>query len=62
MTFAAQCTFNYTYDFDLVKSNLTGKDHMVLKNGHLEFNAGKIYIHLDNLFDGNKLLGKQTKK
>ncbi|KAG8267428.1 hypothetical protein J6590_052050 [Homalodisca vitripennis] len=49
-------TITYKYDFDLVKKN-DGKEYMNLTTSELLFDIGHAYFHLDNLFNGDKLLG-----
>ncbi|XP_046668942.1 protein takeout-like [Homalodisca vitripennis] len=49
-------TITYKYDFDLVKKN-DGKEYMNLTTSELLFDIGYAYFHLDNLFNGDKLLG-----
>lgn len=48
-------TFHYTVDFDLVDKN--GKEFIQTKNPQLTYVTERSYYHLDNLFNGNKLLG-----
>ena len=46
----------YKYDWDMVKRN--GKDYMNFTKSDLLFENGQAYFNLDNLFNGDRLLGK----
>nr|CAD7396621.1 unnamed protein product [Timema cristinae] len=45
----------YSFDFEEVKKN--GLTYIALKNSHVDINFGQANIHLENLFNGDKLLG-----
>ncbi len=49
--------FNYTFDFDLKKQS-DGKDYMKITNSDLRFDTTRVYVRLENLFNGDKLLGE----
>ncbi|CAG2062151.1 unnamed protein product, partial [Timema podura] len=48
----------YSFDFEEVKKN--GLTYIALKNSHVDVNLGRANIHLENLFNGDKLLGCTT--
>jgi Haemolymph juvenile hormone binding protein (JHBP). len=50
---------NYTYDWD-IKKKKDGKEYVTVTKSKLLFEPEKLTIQLDNLFNGNKLLGKST--
>ncbi|CAH0553014.1 unnamed protein product [Brassicogethes aeneus] len=52
----------FTYEFDLIKEMKNGVEYAGLKNDKLDMNLDKIYINLDNLFNGDKLLGDNINK
>jgi len=45
-------------DFDLVRGTAKEKEYMFAKNFVVTLDAKGLTIHLENLFNGNKLLGK----
>lgn len=47
----------YKVDFDLHKGK-GNKEYVQLKNPKLDFKAEKFRVHLTNLFNGDKTLGK----
>ncbi|KAJ9577445.1 hypothetical protein L9F63_005946 [Diploptera punctata] len=47
---------NYTYDWEIIKKK-DGKEYVTVTKAHLTFDPEKFQIHLENLFNGNKLLG-----
>lgn len=48
--------FSFIYDYELeLRSN--GKRYFRLTNSTLPYKVGGVFIHLDNLFNGDKLLG-----
>jgi len=51
----------YLFDYDLVKGK-DGKDYMKMKNDDLKYDIGKAILKLDNLFNGDKVLGESTNK
>ena len=59
--FAADVTGNYSYDYDIVKKK-DNKEYMVPKNPRFDFKPKHMTIHLDNLFNGEKFLGKLSNK
>jgi hypothetical protein len=46
------------YDFDLVRKTAQEKEYILPKNFTLKMEPHGMTVHLDNLFNGNKLLGK----
>jgi hypothetical protein len=46
------------YDFDLVRRKAKEKEYLLPKNIVVTVDANGMTVHLDNLFNGNKLLGK----
>nr|CAD7460653.1 unnamed protein product [Timema tahoe] len=48
------------FDFEEVKKN--GLTYIALKNSHVDVNLGRANIHLENLFNGDKLLGDNMNK
>lgn len=50
--------FTFVYDFDVVKKE-NGREYVELKEGSkLTFGAESMKIRLENLFNGDKLLGE----
>uniref|UniRef100_A0A2S2QME6 Protein takeout n=1 Tax=Sipha flava TaxID=143950 RepID=A0A2S2QME6_9HEMI len=49
-------TFTYFYDYELIK-RANQKDYVEITNSKLKFNANGMKLKLDNLFNGDKLLG-----
>lgn len=47
------------YDYDLVK-RANERDYVDITKSELKFNANGMKLKLDNLFNGDKLLGKCT--
>jgi hypothetical protein len=45
-------------DYDLVRRKAKEKEYMVSKNFVVTLDAKGMTIHLKNMFNGNKLLGK----
>jgi hypothetical protein len=54
--FAEGVEFNFTFDFEKVR--IKDKDHGLPANSKVNFDVQHMSIHLDNLFNGNKFLGK----
>lgn len=55
--FSVDVDFSFIYDYELeLRSN--GKRYFRLTNSTLPYKVGGVFIHLDNLFNGDKLLGK----
>lgn len=54
---AENCKFNYTFDFDLYK-RADGREYMKVVNSNLSFDTSRVYVRLENLFNGDKLLGE----
>lgn len=54
-------TFTYLYDYNLVK-RANERDYVDIVKSELKFDAKGMKLKLDNLFNGDKLLGKYTKK
>ncbi|XP_049773887.1 protein takeout-like [Schistocerca cancellata] len=54
----------YIYDFGFESRTRDGetKSFAIPKNSKLEYNVTRAYIHLDNLFNGDKLLGETTNR
>lgn len=52
-------TFTYIYDYELIK-RANQKDYVEITNSKLKFNANGMKLKLDNLFNGDKLLGKRA--
>jgi hypothetical protein len=46
------------YDYDRVRKEADGKDYLVPKSTELAFEAQGMSIRLENLFNGDKFLGK----
>lgn len=55
--FVGDVKLQYLFDFDLVKGK-DGKDYIKMKNDDLKYDIGKANFKLDNLFNGDKVLGK----
>lgn len=49
-------TFTYFYDYDLIK-RANDKDYVDITKSELKFNANGMKLKLDNLFNGDRLLG-----
>ncbi|CAH1175610.1 unnamed protein product [Phaedon cochleariae] len=50
----------YEYDFDYVLENVKGEEYMAMTtNDELDFKLEKAVFKLDNLFNGDEVLGKQ---
>lgn len=47
------------YDYDLIK-RANERDYVDITKSELKFNANGMKLKLDNLFNGDKLLGKCT--
>lgn len=57
LAFSVDVDFSFIYDYDLeLRSN--GKRYFRLTNSTLPYKVGGVYIHLENLFNGDKLLGR----
>jgi hypothetical protein len=56
--FAEDVDLTIGYDFDLVRRTAQGKEYMLPKNFILTLDAKGMTVHLENLFNGNKLLSK----
>lgn len=54
----AGITFSYVYDFDLIK-RANQKDYVDITKSELKFDAKGMTLKLDNLFNGDKLLGER---
>lgn len=50
------CTFDYSFDFDLTQKK-DGKTYMSNIKPKTSFKIGNGHFKIDNLFDGNKALG-----
>jgi hypothetical protein len=48
------------YDYDLVRRKAKEKEYMLPKNFVVTFDANGMTVHLENLFNGNRLLGKMV--
>jgi xylose isomerase len=46
------------YDYDKARKTAMDKEYMLPKNFKLTLDANGMNVHLENLFNGNKLLGK----
>jgi hypothetical protein len=46
------------YDYDLVRRTAQEKEYMLPKNLIIQIEPGGMAFHFENLFNGNKLLGK----
>ena len=46
------------YDFDLPRGTAQEKEYLLPKNIVVTVDANGMTVHLDNLFNGNKLLGE----
>jgi len=46
------------YDYDKVRRKSRGKEYVLPKNFMVTMEPHGMTIHLENLFNGNKLLGK----
>lgn len=55
------CKFNYTFDFDLYK-RADGKDYMKVVSSNLTFDTTRVYVRLENLFNGDNLLGENMNR
>ncbi|XP_034253546.1 protein takeout-like [Thrips palmi] len=55
------CKFNYTFDFDLYK-RADGRDYMKVVSSNLSFDTTRVYVRLENLFNGDKLLGENMNR
>lgn len=53
---ADDLTITYKYDWTLIKKG-NGKHYMNFTNSDLKFDNGRAHFKLDNLFNGDKLLG-----
>uniref|UniRef100_A0AAU6SHK8 Protein takeout-like protein n=1 Tax=Maconellicoccus hirsutus TaxID=177089 RepID=A0AAU6SHK8_MACHI len=54
-------TFSFLYDYDLdLKEN--GKNYARITNSTLPYKIGGMYINLENLFNGDKLLGENMNR
>lgn len=54
--FLAGLEFSFIYDWDLVRRN--GFDYVKITNTTLPYHISSMHINLENLFNGDKLLGK----
>ena len=54
---SADVTGLYSYDYDIVKKK-DGRDYMVPKNPQFVFKPKRLSMYLENLFNGDKFLGK----
>lgn len=57
MYFLDDLTITYKYDWVLVKKG-NGKNYMNFTKSDLLFENGRAHFKLDNLFNGDKLLGR----
>lgn len=48
--------FNFTFGWDHIKKD--GVDYVAIKDEKLTYSTGRSYYKLDNLFNGDKVLGK----
>ncbi|KAK3918192.1 Protein takeout [Frankliniella fusca] len=55
------CVFNYTFDYELKKQS-DGKDYMKITDSNLRFDTTRVYVRLENLFNGDKLLGENMNR
>lgn len=55
------CKFNYTFDFDLYKQS-DGREYMKVVDANLSFDTTRVYVRLENLFNGDKLLGENMNR
>jgi hypothetical protein len=56
--FAEDVDLLIRYDFDLARKTAKEKEYLLPKNFTLTVDPHGMRVHLDNLFNGNKLLGK----
>jgi hypothetical protein len=49
---------NITHDFEKVRRTANEKEYLMPKNSTLNFDIQDMTIHLENLFNGDKFLGK----
>lgn len=54
--FLADLKISYKYNWEYITKK-NGKKYMNITQGVLDFNNGRTYFQLDNLFGGDKLLG-----
>ncbi|KAL1132411.1 hypothetical protein AAG570_010366, partial [Ranatra chinensis] len=57
----SKIVFSYAYDWILDKKS-NGFEYVNIQNGQLKFKVGKMTIDLENLFNGDKLLGENMNK
>lgn len=48
----------FKFDFELEKRK--GEEYVKVTKSKLVFNTSRMYVHMENLFNGDKLLGKIT--
>jgi hypothetical protein len=56
--FAEDVDASIEYDYDKVRRKGKGKEYLLPKNFTVTMETHGMTIHLENLFNGNKLLGK----
>jgi hypothetical protein len=56
--FAEDVDVRIAYDYDKVRRTAKGKEYLVPKNFTFMLEPHGMTVHLENLFNGNKLLGK----
>lgn len=56
--FAEDSSVNVGYDYDRVRKESNGKEYVLPKDLKLSIDAKGMTIHLENLFNGDKFLGK----
>ncbi|PNF31910.1 hypothetical protein B7P43_G07901 [Cryptotermes secundus] len=49
-----------TVETDLTLKQIENREHVVLKNSQVTVTPSRMYVYLSNLFNGDKLLGKET--
>ncbi|KAG8316141.1 protein takeout-like [Homalodisca vitripennis] len=49
---------NITYKFDYKIEKIKGQDHLKITSTKLDFDTSRMFVHLENLFNGDRLLGE----
>lgn len=57
VNFTADLKITYKYDWDYVTKK-NGRKYMNITKSSLGYENGRTYFHLENLFNGDKLLGR----
>lgn len=52
--------FTYTFKYDVIKREK--QEYMHPKKGNIDYTTSRLYTNLENLFNGDRLLGPQTNK